>query len=161
MPTNTPQSDPPSRRQTPTYRVVTRKTGLAELEENERLGRIVPVALDFKTVEHEPALPVGHSLTITGVKLDGRGIHIMYTIRPSVSREVGVPRAVARDDLDREYANNGGGFIGLAKPEDRATGGFTMPLPQPDARLLRLRMSWSQDFTSLWKRAAHELQITL
>lgn len=134
---------------------------LAELEENERLERMVPVALAFEIVAHEPALPIGHSLTITGVERDGRGIRITYMIRPPVSRQVGVPRAVARDDLDREYANNGGGFIGLAEPVDRTTGGFTMPLPQPDARLLRLRMSWSQDFTSLWERPAHELQITL
>ena len=35
---------------------------LAELEENARLERIVPVPLDFELVEREPGLPVGHSL---------------------------------------------------------------------------------------------------
>ena len=133
---------------------------LAVLEENERLERIVPVALDFETVEHEPALPAGHSLTITGVERDRRGVRITFGVRPPAPRQVDLPRAVARDDLDREYAHNGGGFIGLAK--DRMTGGgFTMPLPQPEARLLRLRMSWSKDFTSLWKRPALELRIAL
>jgi hypothetical protein len=134
---------------------------LAELDENERLERMVPVALAFEIVEYEQATPIGRSLTIIGVERDGRGIRITYTIRPPVSRQVGVPRAVARDDLGREYANNGSGFIGVAEPLDRTTGGFTMPLPQADARLLRLRMSWSHDLTSLWERRAHELQITL
>ena len=133
---------------------------LAELEENERLERIVPVALEFETVEHEPALPAGHSLTITGVERDGRGVRITFEIRPPAPRQVDLPRAAARDDLDREYAHMGGGFIGLAK--DRVTGGgLTMPLPEPDARLLRLRMSWSKDFTSLWEHSALELRIAL
>lgn len=134
---------------------------LAELKQNPRLERSVPVPLDFEVVEQEPALPAGHSLMITAVERHDRGIRVIYTIRPPVSRQVGVSRAVARDDLDREYANNGSGFIGLAKPVDRTTGGFTMPLPQPDARLLCLRMSWSRDLTSLWARPAVELQITL
>jgi hypothetical protein len=133
---------------------------LAELKENERLERIVPVALDFGIVERELALPPGHSVTITGVERDGRGVRIAYEIRPSASRQVDLPRAVARDDLDREYACNGGGFIGVI--DDRVTGGgFTMPLPGPDARLLRLRMSWSKEFTSLWERPALELRIAL
>jgi transposase len=47
---------------------------------------------------------------------------LIYTIRPPVSRQVGVPRAVARDDLDREYANNGAGFHrarGTRRPHHR------------------------------------------
>jgi hypothetical protein len=134
---------------------------LVELGQNAAFERSTPVPLDFETVEQEPALPAGHSLTITGVERDGRGIRIRYTIQPPVSQQVGMPRAVARDDLDRDYAHNGSGHIGLAEPVDRTTGGFTMPLPRLDARSLRLRMSWSRDSTSLWERAALELQITL
>ena len=40
-------------------------------------------------------------------------------------------------------------------------GGVTMPLPQPGASLLRVRMSWSRASTPLWDHPAHELQITL
>jgi hypothetical protein len=58
---------------------------LAELKENARLERIVPVPLDFDVVERDPALPAGHSLTITGVERDGRGIRITYEIRPPLS----------------------------------------------------------------------------
>ena len=47
---------------------------LAELKDNARLERIVPVPFDFDVVERDPALPAGHSLTITGVKGDGRGL---------------------------------------------------------------------------------------
>lgn len=134
---------------------------LAELAENARFERSVPVALEFEAVEQEPALPAGHALTVTGVQRDSRGIRVMYTIRPPVAPQLGAPRAVARDDLDREYANTGAGFVGLAEPVDRTTGGFTMPLPQPDARVLRLRMSWSRDLAPLWDRSALELRITL
>jgi hypothetical protein len=45
---------------------------LAELEENARLERMEPVPLRFEVVEGDPALPAGHSLTITGVERDGR-----------------------------------------------------------------------------------------
>jgi hypothetical protein len=82
--------------------------------------------------------------------------------RPPLSPQFrGPPAAEARDDCDHEYANRGSGFFGLTEPVDRTTGGLTMPLPQQHASLLRVRMSWSQDSTSLWERPAHELRITL
>jgi hypothetical protein len=133
---------------------------LAELAQNARFERSEPVPLDFETVEQEPALPVGHSLTITGVERDDHGIHITYTIHPPLSPRAGGPRGEARDDCDREYANLGS-FVGLAEPVDRTTGGLMMPLPQQHASLLRVRISWSRDSTSLWERPAHELRITL
>jgi hypothetical protein len=40
-------------------------------------------------------------------------------------------------------------------------GGFTMPLPQQHAALLRVRMSWAQGAAPVWERPAHELRITL
>ena len=136
---------------------------LAELEENARLERIVPVPLDFEVVEREPALPVGHALTITGVERDGRGIRITYEIRPPLSPLLAdPPRVEARDDTDQEYRGLGQS-IGLAGSPDRTItlGSFTVPLSQPHASLLRVRMSWSKDSTSLWRGPAHELRITL
>jgi len=135
---------------------------LGELKENARLERIVPVPLDFEVVEREPALPVGHALTIAGVERDGRGIRITYEIRPPLSSLADHPRVEARDDCDAQYRGLGGA-IGLAGSQDRTTtlGSFTVPLPQPHASLLRVRMSWSEDATELWLGPAHELRITL
>ena len=135
---------------------------LAELVENARLERIVPVPLDFEVVEREPALPVGHALTITGVERDGRGVRITYEIRPPISSPPSPPHVEARDDTDQEYAGLGQS-IGLAGSQDRmiTLGSFTVPVPQQHASLLRVRMSWSKDSRSLWQRRAHELRITL
>jgi hypothetical protein len=133
---------------------------LAELAQNTRLERSSAVPLRFEILEDEPGSPVGHSLTIRGVERDGYGIRINYTVRPPLAPHAGRPRGEARDDRAHEYADLGG-FIGVAKPVDRTTGGLTMPLPQPRASLLRVRMSWSQAPTSLWECPAHELRITL
>jgi hypothetical protein len=135
---------------------------LAELEEYAQLERIVPVPLAFEVVEREPALPVGHSLTITGVERDGRGIRVTYEIRPPLSSLAHLPRVEARDDCDHEYRHLGES-LGLSGSQDRATtiGAFALPLPQPHASLLRVRMSWSKDLTSLGQGPAHELRITL
>ncbi len=133
---------------------------LAELAQGQRLQRSRPVPLDFETVEHDPGLPVGHLLTITGVERDGHGIRIAYTIRPPLSPHAGRPRGEARDDCGHEYADLGG-FVGLAKPPDGTTGGLAMPLPQPKASRLRVRVSWSRSSASLWECPAHELRITL
>lgn len=134
---------------------------LAELKENERLERIVPVSLDFDTVEHEPGLPVGHSLTITGVERDGRGIRIAYEIRPPLPSQRWRPRVEARDDCGHEYRHRGGGRAIGSQEFGMAQGGFTVPLPQPHISLLHVRMSWSKDSTSLWQDPAHELRIPL
>ena len=133
---------------------------LAELARNARFERSRPVRLDFETVEREPALPAGHSLTIIDVERDEHGIRIRYTISPRLSRHAGAPRGEARDDCDHQYADLGGA-LGLAEPRDRTTGVLTMPLPQEHASLLRVRMSWSRDSTPLWQRPAHELRIAL
>jgi hypothetical protein len=139
---------------------VTVAEALAELAQNMRLERTVPVSLDFETVEREPALPVGHSLTITGVERDDHGIRIMYTIRPPLPPHACRPRGEARDDCGHEYGNIGG-FVGLAEPLDRTTGGLTIPLPQQSASRLRVRIGWSKSSVSLWECPAHELRITL
>jgi hypothetical protein len=135
---------------------------LTELTQNARLERIVPVPRAFDVVERDPALPAGHSVTITGVERDGRGIRITYEIRPPLSPRPRPPRVETRDDCDQQ-SGGFGGSIGLAGSKDRTItlGSFTVPLPQQHASLLRVRMSWSEDFTSLWERPAHELQIRL
>jgi len=133
---------------------------LAELAQNARLERARAIPLDFETVEQQPGLPVGHALAITSVERDGYGIRIRYAIRPPLPSPAGRPRGEARDDCDHEYADLGA-VVGHAGPEDRTTGVLTMPLPHPRASLLHVRISWSQDPTSLWEIPAHELRITL
>jgi hypothetical protein len=134
---------------------------LAELAQYARSERSRAVALAFETVEREPSLQVGHSLTITGVERDSHGIRIRYTIRPPLSAQAAGPRGEARDDCDYAYDDLGGGAFGRGEPVDRTTGVLTMPLPQPRASLLHVRISWSQDSRSPWERPAYELLITL
>lgn len=133
---------------------------LAELSQNARLERSTPVPLDFEIVEQEPGLPVGHTLTVTGVERDAYGIRITYTIRPPLPPHTRGPRGHARDDCGNEYTGRGG-FVGLAKPADRNTGGLTMPLPHQPASSLCVRINWSRASTSMWERPALELQIAL
>ena len=135
---------------------------LTELEERARSERVVPVTLAFEVVQREPELPVGHALTITGVERHGRGIRITYRIQPPLSPRPRPPRVETRDDCDRQSGGLGGS-IGLAGSKDGTLtlGAFTVPLPPPPASLLWVRMSWSQDSSSLWQRPAHELRITL
>jgi hypothetical protein len=122
----------------------------------------VPVPLDFEVVEREPGLPVGHLFTITAVEREARGIRVTYQVRPPLRWPAGCPAVGARDDCDQAYSRLGQ-WIGLAGSRDRTItlGSFVLPLPQPHASLLRVRMSWSQGSTSLWERPAHELRITL
>src|ERR1700733_3831186 len=107
---------------------------LAELAENARLERMLPVALEFDVVERQPALPAGHSLTITSVVRDGRGIRVIYEIRPSLSPLPRPPRVETRDDCDQRTAGLGGS-IGLAGSQDGliTLGSFIVPLPQQRA----------------------------
>jgi len=135
---------------------------LAELAQNARIDRNEPVPLRFETVEQEPGLPAGHSLTITGVARHARGIRIAYEILPPLPSPREVPCVEARDDCDQEYCGFAQ-YIGLAGSNDRTTmiGGLTMPLPHQDVSLLRVRMSWAKDAASLWQRPAHDLRIAL
>jgi hypothetical protein len=73
---------------------------LAELAQHAQVERSMAVALDFETVEQEPGLPPGHSLTITGAERDGYGIRIRYAIHPPLPVHVGRPHSEARDDCD-------------------------------------------------------------
>lgn len=135
---------------------------LTELAHHEGLERIRPVRFAFETVEQEPALPLGHSLTITGVGRDGGGIRITYEIRPPLASLADRPRVGARDDCGQEYRRLGES-LGLAGSKGRTAtiGAFTMPLPQQHASLLRVPVSWSHDSTSVWESSAHELRIIL
>ena len=135
---------------------------LAELAQNARRERSKPAQLDFEAVEQQPGLPAGHSLTVTGVERQALGIRITYEIFPPLLSLVSRPRVEARDDRDQDYFGLAE-FLGLAGSEDRTTmiGGLTLPLPQGDTSLLRVRMSWAEGATSLWERPAHELRIAL
>jgi hypothetical protein len=135
---------------------------LAELTENHRREQVEAVPLEFDVVEREPALPAGHSLTITGVERDCRGIRITYEIQPPLSLPSDPPRVETQDDCGQQSGGLGRS-IGVAGPKERTImlGSFTVPIPQPDASLLRVRMSWAQGFTSLWEHPAHEVQIRL
>lgn len=74
---------------------------LAKLAYYQRLERIRPVPVEFEIVEHDPGLPVGYSLKITGVERDDHGIRIRYTIRPPLSPQAGQPgsRAARRETI--------------------------------------------------------------
>jgi hypothetical protein len=136
---------------------------LAELAHHQMLARLAPVALAFETVEHDPALPLGRSLTIDAVERGGdTHMRITYTVSPPLARRAGRPRVEARDDCDHEYGQLGDS-LGVAVSKDRAAtiGSFTLPPPHPRASSLRVRMSWSTARTSLWERPAHEVSITL
>jgi len=135
---------------------------LAELEDNARSERSVPLPLHCQVVEREAALPIGHALTIAGVEREGPGIRVMYEIRPPLSSQPGHPRVEARDDRDEHYRGLASS-IGLAGSRGRTVtlGSFTLALPGPDAALLRVRMSWSKGSASLSERPAYELRITL
>jgi hypothetical protein len=144
---------------------------LAELAENARRERIVPVPLDFEVLEPEHGLPVahpvhglpdGHSLAITAVQREARGIRVTYEIRPPLPSPPDPPHIEARDDCDQDYRGFGQS-IGLAGSRDSTItlGSFVLPLPQPHASLLRVRISWSPGSPSPWESPAHELRITL
>lgn len=139
---------------------VTVEAALAELAQNSRRERSRQVPLDFETVERQPGLPAGHSLTITGVERNDYGIRIRYAIHPPLPPYAATPRGEGRDDRHHEYANLGVSS-GIAAAGDRTTGSVTMPLPHPHASLLRVRLSWSPDPTSPWELPAHEVRITL
>jgi hypothetical protein len=118
--------------------------------------------LEFDTVEQGPAWPVGRVLKITGVERDGRGIDMTYEVRPPLSSLTDPPRAEARDDRGTHYRALARA-IRLAGSQRRTTtvGSFPWLLPKPCASLLRVRMTWSQDLTSLWQLSAHEVRIRL
>lgn len=125
---------------------------LAELAQAERADRARALPLSFETVEDQPALPAGHSLTITGVEREPYSIRISYAVHPPLPPDTGGPHAEARDDHGHSYEALGG---------DHTTGFLRLPLTPPRAALLRVRISWSQDAKPLWERPAYELRIKL
>jgi hypothetical protein len=135
---------------------------LVELKEHARLERTVPVPLKFEVVEREPGLPGHRALTITAVERAACGIRITYEIRPPLGLLTSRLRVEARDDCDQAYSSLGAS-LGLAGWEGRTVsiGSFGLPIPEEHASLLRVRMSWSRDPTSLWERPGHEMRITL
>jgi hypothetical protein len=84
-----------------------------------------------------------------------------FATRPK-ARAVHRRRVEARDDCDHVYGRlaHSSGVAGL-RGHTVTIGAFSMPLPQPEAALLRVRMSWSKDSSSLWEVPAHEFRIAL
>jgi hypothetical protein len=123
-----------------------------------------PVPLQFETTEQNSGLPPGHQFTITGVGRDDYGIRIKYTLTPpppSYPPAGPTPYAEGRDDRDHDYEELEG-RARLAEAEDHIEGVITMPLPEPDASVLHVRIRWSQDPPlRLRDRPAHELRIKL
>ena len=89
---------------------------LAELAQNARSERRRAVPLEFETVERQPGLPTGHSLTVTGVERDGYGIRIRYTLHPPLPPYAPTPRGEGRDDRGHSYVNLGS-HPGSRRPE--------------------------------------------
>ena len=133
---------------------------LAELARAEQEDRAQAVALDFETVEEQPALPAGHTLMVAGVAREPYSIRISYMVRPPLPPGAGGPHAEARDDYGYQYDALGGG-LGLADAADHTTGFLRLPLTEPRPALLRVRISWSQEPKPLWERPAYELRIKL
>ena len=120
-----------------------------------------PVTLTFETIEKNPGLPDGYSLTILRVERDIHGIRINYEIVPPLPEAPShAPHGEARDDRGREYDDLGGAF-GLAESGDRTDGVLTMPLPPDDTLLLEVRMSWTLEDAPLWQRPAQALRISV
>lgn len=133
---------------------------LAELARAERADRARALPLFFETVEDQPALPAGHSLTITGVEREPYSIRISYAVHPPLPPDAGGPHTEARDESGHTYDPLGGG-LALAHPVDHTKGFLTLHLPPPNASVLHVRMSWSQEAQPLSERPAYELRITL
>jgi hypothetical protein len=86
-------------------------------------------------------------------------------------------RGEAKDDLGNEYHYLGGHFgitgsiDGAGHAEPRGQGGLKMPLPLPEATMLRIRirweasgvirMPWDASPPSIWNMPAHEVRVLL
>lgn len=139
----------------------------------ERADRSSPsVALSF--VVHDPPsnYSTGKGLTITFVERDDHQLRVGYDLG---MMPLGVdyaftahrPRCEAKDDLGNVYRNLGGQFFGLAANNDPrhasagACGGLTLPLPDPPACELRIRITCNTTLPSLWEKPAREAVVSL
>lgn len=136
-----------------------------------------PIALTFEVTEARCGPSAASRVTITSVERDSSVIHVNYDIAPPP--DLGSPRArgEAKDDLGNDYHDLGSHF-GIRGSTDstgranaRGHGGLTMPLPPPEATMLRIRirwqasgvirMPWDGSPPSIWNRPAHEVRVSL
>ena len=136
-----------------------------------------PIALTFEVTEARGGPSAANRVTITSVERDCSAIHVNYDIVPPP--DLGSPPAQgeAKDDLGNDYHYLGGHFgitgsidsTGHANP--RGHGGLKMPLPPPEATMLRIRIRWEASGVirmpwdavppSIWNEPAHEVRVSL
>ena len=136
-----------------------------------------PVALAFEVTEARGGPSAANRVTITSVERDDSVLYVNYDIVPAP--DLGSPRArgEAKDDLGNDYDALGGHF-GITGSTDstghantRGRGGLRMPLPPPEATMLRIRirweasgvvrMPWDASPPSIWNTPAHEVRVSL
>jgi hypothetical protein len=135
-----------------------------------------PVALSFEVTETRGGASSANRVTITSVERDDSVIHVNYEIVPPIDPGAHRPRAEAKDDLGNNYRDLGGhlgltGSTGSTRGANkRCRGRLTIPLPPPPATLARIRiawepsavrMPWDPSASSVWKRPAHEVRVSL
>ena len=136
-----------------------------------------PIALTFEVTETRGRPSAANRITITSVERDSSAIYVNYDIVPPP--DLGAPRAhgEAKDDLGTDYHDLGGhfGITGSTDSTGRANtrghGALKMPLPPPEATMLRIRirweapgvirMPWDASPPSIWNTPAHEVRISL
>jgi hypothetical protein len=104
----------------------------------------------------------------------GIRVHYGYDIVPPLGLAPafasGGPRGEAKDDLGNEYQAGAAHFgltAGGESAEDtsaadvRVRGGFTLPLPAPQATMLRIRITWGATRSSIWEGPAREVRVSL
>ena len=105
------------------------------------------VALTFEVTEFRGGRSAADRVTITSVERDSSAIYVNYEIVPPP--DLGSLRAQceAKDDLGNDYHYLGGHFgitrtsTALATPTRAATAA-KLPLPPPEATMLRIRIRW-------------------
>lgn len=135
------------------------------------------IALTFEVTEARGGPSPTTRATITSVERDCSAIYVNYDIVPPP--DLGAPRAQgeARDDLGNDYHYLGGHFgitgstDSIGRAQTHGHGGLKMPLPLPNATMLRvrirweasgvIRMPWDASPPSIWNTPAHEVRISL
>jgi hypothetical protein len=105
-------------------------------------------------------LPPGHSLLITGIERDYRGIRIDFEIVPPIASRPVALHAEVRDDERREYDASRWEH-GVSYEPRRAHGALKLPLPEPAATVLNVRLWWGGYVRQGAQRPEHRLRITL
>jgi hypothetical protein len=132
-----------------------------------------PIALSFEVTDTRGGPSSANRVTITSVERDDSVIHVNYEIVPPHGPGSHPLRGEAKDDLGNDYRDLGGhfGLTGSTHGDNpRSRGLLKMPLPPPAATILRIRITWEASAirmpwdaspSSIWKRPAHEVRVSL